>query len=54
MALVVKSAVRSQLKGMRAGGEFFKALDAAVANLLKQATTRAKDNGRKTCRGCDL
>ena len=54
MALVVKSAVRSQLKGMRAGGEFFKALDAVVAELLKKAVVRAKGNGRKTCRGCDL
>lgn len=54
MALVVKSAVRAQLKGMRAGGDFFKALDAAVAMKLKRATERAKENGRKTCRGCDL
>ena len=54
MALVVKSAVRGQLKGMRAGGEFFKALDATVADLLKDAVARAKENGRKTCRGCDL
>jgi histone H3/H4 len=53
-ALVVKSSVRSQLKGMRAGGDFFKALDVAVANLLKTATARAKENGRKTCRGCDV
>lgn len=54
MALVVKSAVRSQLKGMRAGGDFLKALDAAVADMLKEAVSRAKENGRKTCRGCDL
>lgn len=53
-SLVVKSAVRSQLKGMRAGGDFFKAMDTAVSNMVKQAVTRAKENGRKTCRGCDL
>lgn len=54
MALVVKSAVRGQLKGMRASGDFFKALDNAVATKLKRAVERAKANGRKTCRGCDI
>ncbi|MBI2545454.1 MAG: DUF1931 domain-containing protein [Candidatus Aenigmarchaeota archaeon] len=53
-SLVVKSAVRSQLKGMRAGGDFFKGLDAAVAAMLKQAVVRAKANGRKTCRASDV
>ena len=53
-SLVVKSAVRSQLKGMRAGGDFLKALDGVVAWKLKRAMERAKENGRKTCRGCDL
>ncbi len=51
---VVKSVVRSQLKGMRAGGDFFKALDAALSNMVKSAVSRAKENGRKTCRGCDV
>jgi hypothetical protein len=54
MALAVKSSVRSQLKGMRAGGDFFKALDAFIANNLKEAIARAKANGRKTLRACDL
>ena len=54
MALVVKSAVRSQLKGMRASGEFFKELDKHMAWTLSRAVARAKENGRKTCRGCDL
>ena len=54
MALVVKSAVRSQLKGMRASGDFFKALDKQVAWAVSQAVSRAKENGRKTCRGCDV
>lgn len=54
MALFVKSAVRSQLKGMRASQDFFKALDKTVAWHLSQAVVRAKENGRKTCRGCDL
>lgn len=54
MALVVKSAVRNLLKGMRAGGDFFKALDAHIAEEIKCAIARAKANGRKTVRACDL
>lgn len=54
MALVVKSAVRSALKGMRASGDFFKALDQHVSNELKRAVDRAKGNGRKTLRPADL
>ncbi len=54
MALVVKTAVRAQLKGMRAGGDFFKELDSKVMWKLKRAIERAKMNGRKTCRACDL
>ena len=53
-SLVVKSAVRASLKGMRSGGDFFKALDEKVAIILKKATERAKGNGRKTLRGVDL
>jgi hypothetical protein len=54
MALVVKSAIRSQLKGMRASGDFFKALDKDVASTLTRAIARAKGNGRKTLRPEDL
>jgi histone H3/H4 len=54
MALVVKSAVRARLKGMRASGDFFKALDKHVADELAKAVTRAKGNGRKTLRPEDL
>ncbi|MBI2084312.1 MAG: hypothetical protein HYT70_01730 [Candidatus Aenigmarchaeota archaeon] len=53
-SLVVKSSVRSRMKGMRAGGDFFKALDAAMDNKVKNAMRRAKENGRKTCRACDV
>jgi len=53
-SLVVKSSIRSQLKGMRASGDFFKALDEKVAWKLKRAIERAKGNGRKTLRGVDL
>jgi len=54
LALVVKSAVRDKIKGMRAGGDFFKALDDCVACCIKDAMERAKANGRKTLRACDL
>jgi hypothetical protein len=54
MALFVKSAVRGQLKGMRASEDFFKALDKQIAAQVAAAVTRAKGNGRKTCRGCDI
>ena len=54
MALVVKSAVRHSLKGMRASGDFFKALDKSVGDTLVKAVARAKANGRKTLRPADL
>jgi len=54
MAYVVKSAIRGLLKGMRASEDFFKGLDATVADSVKKAIGRAKANGRKTVRGCDL
>ncbi|MEM5853254.1 MAG: DUF1931 domain-containing protein [Candidatus Aenigmatarchaeota archaeon] len=54
MALVVKSAVRNLLKGMRASEDFWKAVDAEVSAAVKKAIERAKANGRKTVRGCDL
>lgn len=54
MAYVVKSAVRSLLKNMRVSGDFFKALDKKVVELVKAAAARAKANGRKTVRKYDL
>jgi len=54
MALVVKSAVRGLIKGMRASDDFFKGMDAVVAAKVKKAIERAKGNGRKTLRGVDL
>ncbi len=54
MALAVKSSVRGLLKGMRAGGDFFKGLDDKISWKVKRAIERAKANGRKTLRACDL
>jgi hypothetical protein len=53
-SLVVKSAVRVHLKGMRASGDFFKALDKAVDDMLTRGIARAKANGRKTLRPADV
>lgn len=54
MAYAVKSAVRGMMKGMRAGGDFFKELDSKISWKVKRAIERAKANGRKTLRACDL
>jgi len=54
MAYIVKSAVRESIKGMRAGGDFFKELDAMVARKVKKASELAKGNGRKTLRAIDI
>jgi len=54
MAYAVKSAVRGMMKGMRSGGDFFKELDSKISWKVKRAIERAKANGRKTLRACDL
>jgi histone H3/H4 len=54
MALAVKSAVKGLLKGMRVGGDFWKELDKRIGEVVKCAVERAKANGRKTVRACDL
>ena len=52
MALVVKSMVKKSVK--RVSGDFFKALDGAVAQILVAAAKRAKANGRQTVRPADI
>ena len=52
--LIVKSAVRAKLGKMRASADFFKALDKCVADCVAAAVARAKANGRKTVKGCDV
>lgn len=54
MSLTVRSKIKSALKGMRASGDLYMALDKKVEMLLKDAAKRAKDNGRATVRPCDL
>ena len=54
MGLIVRSKVKSTVKGMRFAGDFYKALDKKVEDILRDAAKRAKDNGRATIRPCDL
>ncbi len=55
MALVVKNAVKELVKGkFNIGSDFYKALDAEVKALVKNAAERAKANGRKTIQARDL
>jgi hypothetical protein len=54
MAYAVKSAVKGMVKGVRIGGDFWKELDAKISWKVKRAIERAKANGRKTIRACDL
>ena len=53
--LVKKSEVKDKVKGdMRISGDFYDALDKHVANAIKAAEKRAKENGRKTLKPHDL
>ena len=54
MSLTVRSKVKAAMKGMRASGDLYAALDKRVDVMLKDAAKRAKDNGRATVRPCDL
>lgn len=54
MGYAVKSAVKGLLKGVRVGGDFWKELDSKISWKVKRAAERAKANGRKTVRACDL
>ena len=54
MSLIVRSKVKSTIKGMRFAGDFYNALDKKVEDTLRDAAKRAKDNGRATIRPCDL
>ncbi|HNW92155.1 MAG TPA: hypothetical protein PKM88_04510 [bacterium] len=54
--LVVKSKVKEFVNGaeMSCSGEAVEALSGKVADLLTAAIARAKENGRKTVKACDL
>ncbi|MDD4627877.1 MAG: hypothetical protein PHE68_00590 [Candidatus Peribacteraceae bacterium] len=56
MSYVVASKVKDLLKGldMMTAGDLADALSKHVEGALKKAADRAKENGRKTVRACDL
>jgi len=54
MSLIVRSKVKSTIKGMRFAGDFYGALDKKVEEVLRAAAKRAKDNGRATIRPVDI
>ena len=54
MSLIVRSKVKSTIKGMRFSGDFYNALDKKVEEILNGASKRAKGNGRATIRPVDL
>ena len=57
-ALVVAKALREHLKNnetpMHCGADALPALNAKIADLLRDAMHRAQKNGRKTLKGCDF
>jgi len=52
--LVVRSAIREVVKGkFNVSEEFLNALDTEVSALVKRASDRARDNGRRTLKARD-
>ena len=56
MSYVVASKVKELLKkgGMMSSGDLAEAASKMLEEALKKAVSRAKENGRKTVRPCDL
>lgn len=54
--LVVASKVKEAIKAedCNTAGDAVDALSAEVAKMIKRASARAKENGRKTVRACDF
>ena len=52
--IISKSKTKESVKECNVSGEFYNALDAKVREMIAAAEGRAKDNGRKTVRPCDL
>ncbi len=52
--LIVKAAVKEELKEMNVSSDFYAALDDEVERLLADAARRAEDNDRKTVQPRDL
>lgn len=56
MSYIVASKVRENISGadMQCSGDLADAVSAKVEQMLAAAVDRAKENGRKTVRPCDL
>ena len=54
MSLIVRSKIKTSVKGMRISGDFYNALDKKVEDVVREAGRRAKSNGRATIRPADL
>ncbi|MBI4376241.1 MAG: DUF1931 domain-containing protein [Elusimicrobia bacterium] len=52
--IVSKSGTKKAVKGCNVSGDFYKALDKEVRDIINRAVSRAKSNGRKTVRPGDL
>jgi histone H3/H4 len=52
--IISKSKTKESVKECNVSGEFYSALDAKVRELIATAENRAKENGRKTVRPCDI
>lgn len=52
--IISKSKTKESVKECNVSGEFYTALDTKVRELIATAENRAKENGRKTVRPCDL
>lgn len=51
--LVVRSKIKEQTQ-MNVAGDFADALSSRVAQMIKEAERRCKENGRKTLKPCDI
>jgi histone H3/H4 len=52
--VIVKAAVKDAVEDLNVGADFYDELDAAVHDLLDDATQRAEQNNRKTVQARDL
>jgi hypothetical protein len=52
--IISKSKTKESVKECNVSGDFYPARDAKVREIITAAEGRAKENGRKTVRPCDL
>ena len=52
--IISKSKVKEASKECNVASEYYEALDKHVINIIKESEARAKANGRKTIRACDI